>query len=187
MFQENKISKFTEICFYVFIPMVIYYHMKEASIQLVGAPILFVGGLLFLRIILGFFGSKHAKFKNFIYSPKAIWASFCELFSKKKTNYIGHNPLGGLSVFAMLFILLIQFITGLFADDDIFFTGPFSHLIPYEYAQLLTSVHKFNFNILLFLIVIHICAVFFYLIVKKDNLITPMITGKKKISKKNPH
>jgi len=48
MFNENKASKFTEVCFYIILPFIIYFQMKSAKINLFGAPILFLGGILFL-------------------------------------------------------------------------------------------------------------------------------------------
>lgn len=48
MFRENKISKFTEVCFYILIPFLIYFHMNDAKVQVYGSPVLLLGFILFL-------------------------------------------------------------------------------------------------------------------------------------------
>lgn len=59
-------------------------------------------------------------------------------------------------------LLLIQFSTGLFATDDIFFSGPLNALVSGDTASLLTSIHKTNFEILLVVIGVHIVAIAVY-------------------------
>ncbi len=73
--------------------------------------------LILFRLIWGFVGSWHARFANFIPSPSRLIT-----FLRGETDGgLGHNPLGALSVIALLAVVLIQALTGLFADDDIFF------------------------------------------------------------------
>jgi cytochrome b len=98
--------------------------------------------------------------------------------------YIGHNPLGGWSIIAMLISLLIQAGTGLFANDDILTEGPLSGWVSKETSDWLTGIHHLNQNVLLVLIAVHICAILFYLIARRENLISPMITGTKAWHKK---
>lgn len=69
--------------------------------------------LLFVRIVWGFVGSKHARFADFIYPPKDILAYLKGLFKGNPRHYIGHNPAGGAMVFALLFILLLTTMAGL--------------------------------------------------------------------------
>ena len=101
------------------------------------------------------------------------------LFSQDGPRHLGHNPLGGWSVLALLLVLLIQAATGLFANDDILTEGPLAAQINKAVSDALTRIHRLNQEILLALVVIHVAAVFFYLVVKRDNLILPMITGRK--------
>jgi cytochrome b len=79
----------------------------------------------------------------------------------------------------MLLLLLVQVGTGLFANDDILTEGPLYDLVSKESSDWLTGVHHLNLRILMILVAIHIGAVIFYLIVKRENLIKPMITGNK--------
>ena len=101
------------------------------------------------------------------------------LMKKDSKPHIGHNPLGGWSILAMLISMLIQVGTGLFANDDILTEGPLYALVSKQTSDWLTGVHHLNQKILLVLVLIHIAAVIFYLIAKRENLIKPMITGNK--------
>ena len=137
--------------------------------------------LLLFRIAWGFLGSTTARFSSFVKGPGAALAYARSLHSKSPVPMVGHNPLGGWMVVALLLLLLIQAGTGLFANDDIFTEGPLAHLVSKAASDQLTVIHKTNFNILLVLIALHVAAAFFYLFVKGDNLIRPMITGRKEI------
>lgn len=131
--------------------------------------------LVMFRIIWGFVGSWHARFLNFVPSPKRLIA-----YLRGQTDGgLGHNPLGAFSVLALLLTVLIQALTGLFADDDIFFQGPLAKYASNSTVAFLTSVHHFNQYIIFALVGLHLLAIFYYLLVKKDNLIQPMITGDK--------
>ena len=134
--------------------------------------------LLIFRILWGIIGSQTARFSHFITTPRHIVNYITTLKNPNTKPSFGHNPLGGISVIAMLSIFLIQTITGLFSNDDIIFYAPFSSLVSEKTSSMLTNWHKINFNIILFLIITHISAILFYNFYKKNDLITPMITGK---------
>jgi cytochrome b len=137
--------------------------------------------LVLFRIIWGFVGSWHARFANFIPSPQSLFA----YLQGQSNGGIGHNPLGAFSVIALLLAILVQAMTGLFADDDIFFQGPLAKYVSNANVALLTSVHRFNQYILFALITLHLAAIFFYQLYKKERLIEPMITGDKQIEEVN--
>jgi len=138
--------------------------------------------LLIFRFAWGFIGGRHARFSSFVRGPAAVWRYLRTFLRAGHTPQPGHNPLGGWSVLAMLFCLMLQAGTGMFADDQIFTRGPLNPWVSYETASWLTLIHLLNQRLLLFLIIIHMGAVLFHLLVKRDNLITPMITGYKRFS-----
>lgn len=136
--------------------------------------------LLIFRLIWGFVGSRYARFGNFIFNPREILNYARSLFGRKSGGYAGHNPTGSLAVFAMLALVGVQVITGLFATDvDEFAQGPLNGLVSSSTAYAITDIHYANINFLLALIGLHIVAILFYLFFKRDNLILPMLTGKK--------
>ena len=139
--------------------------------------------LVLFRIIWGFVGSWHARFANFVPSPKSLFA----YLQGQYDGGLGHNPLGAFSVIALLLAILVQALTGLFADDDIFFQGPLAKYASNATIAFLTSVHRFNQYIIFALIALHLAAIFFYQIYKKEHLIEPMITGDKHIDGPNSY
>ena len=131
-------------------------------------------GLLLFRVFWGLIGSSTARFGSFVKGPRAI----LRYLRGERDGRVGHNPLGALSVVAMLLILAAQVGLGLFAsDEDGLYQGPLSHLVSYETAETLTERHETMFNILLVFIGLHLAAILFYRFVKRDDLVAPMVTG----------
>ena len=136
-------------------------------------------GLLLFRLVWGFVGGQHARFSAFVRGPKAVLRYARTMPSRNAPKHLGHNPLGGWSVLAMLVALLVQAVTGLFANDDIFIEGPLYPWVSKSTSDWLTHIHKLNQEVILIIVAVHILAVVFYLIIKHENLIVPMFTGRK--------
>lgn len=149
--------------------------------ELHGKAGLTIIGLLAFRVTWGVVGSTHARFLNFLPTPGRIIN-----YLKGQWQGVGHNPLGALSVFALLGLLAAQAISGLFSNDDISFEGPLFSLVDKDLSDRLTSWHHQLSNVLLILIGLHVAAVLFYVLIKKNNLIKPMITGWKDIKAEKP-
>ena len=130
--------------------------------------------LIFFRLIWGFVGTHHARFAQFIKSPKAIFA-----YLKNPTETPGHSPLGAISVIVLLGLFLSQALAGLFASDDIAFDGPLVKYVASAWVELLTSFHRLNEWVLMALVAVHVGAILYYKYAKKINLISAMITGDK--------
>lgn len=134
--------------------------------------------LLLFRIVWGLMGGRWSRFASFIYAPGTVLAYLRG--AGKPEHSVGHNPLGAGSVFAMLLILLAQVATGLFSDDDVMTSGPLTKFVSNATVSAATSYHKnVGKYLLLALVVLHISAIVFYLMKKKENLIAPMIHGDK--------
>jgi cytochrome b len=136
--------------------------------------------LLLFRLVWGFVGGHWSRFSTFIYGPATVLAYLRG--DGPPEHRIGHNPLGMLSVLALLCILLAQVGTGLIADDEIAYTGPLVRFVSGETISDATSYHK-NVGkfIVLGLVVLHLLAIAFYKLVKKDNLVRPMVSGDKNV------
>ena len=138
-------------------------------------------GLVTFRILWGFVGSHHARFAKFMRGPKAVLEYAKSVKHKNSPHYAGHNPLGALSVVAMVVALLAQAVLGLFSNDDLMLEGPYASLVSKATSDLLTKLHKLNADLLLILIGLHLAAIAFAYFYKKENLLKPMITGKKSL------
>lgn len=138
-------------------------------------------GLIVFRLVWGVIGSESARFVHFVKGPAAIKAYISEFWIDRRGRvWLGHNPLGALSVLAMLLSLAVQVGTGLFAAaDDYINYGPLNKFVSDGTASLLTEIHEVNFNILLGLVGLHLAAIAYYRFFKRENLVTPMVTGKR--------
>jgi cytochrome b len=137
--------------------------------------------LLLFRIVWGFVGSDTSRFSRFLRSPIAGLRHLAKFGQRGPDNEVGHNEAGGWMVLAMLLVLCVQVGTGLFSNDDGSTYGPLTNLISKGLSDRLSGYHALNFNILLGLIGLHILAIIAYAVVKRHDLVRPMITGKKKL------
>ncbi len=134
--------------------------------------------LMLFRIVWGLIGGHWSRFASFIYSPATILGYLKG--QGRPEHAIGHNPLGSLSVFAMLAILLLQVGSGLFSDDEIAAAGPLVKLASSTWVSLATHYHaEIGKVILLGLVLLHVGTIFYYRLKKGENLVKPMVDGDK--------
>lgn len=132
--------------------------------------------LLIFRVLWGFVGSSTARFASFVRGPKAVFG-----YMQGNWRGIGHNPLGALSVIALLAAVGLQVGLGLFAsDEDGLFEGPLARLVSLDSSERVTELHEALFNLLLALIALHVAAIVFYRL-RGKNLLKPMITGRAEV------
>ena len=134
--------------------------------------------LVGFRVAWGFFGSRHARFSDFVRGPGSVMAY---LRSAGRLPMAGHNPAGALAVLAFIAALLFQASTGLFANDEIANTGPFFGWVTQQTSNRLTHWHALNSKILLGLIAFHVLAVGWYDLVRRAGLLRAMFTGRKQL------
>jgi len=139
--------------------------------------------LLLFRICWGVVGSTTARFSNFVKGPRAAFAHLGELLSRHRPRDAGHNAMGGAMVVVLLAAVLLQVVAGLFsADTDTgLVNGPLSTLVADKWIDRATSFHQYWVDILLILVGLHVFAVLVYLGLKRQNLIGPMVTGRKPV------
>ncbi|MDR1646769.1 MAG: cytochrome b/b6 domain-containing protein [Zoogloeaceae bacterium] len=148
----------------------------DDAIALHGKIGVFVVGLLVFRLLWGFIGSTYARFLQFFPTPARILA-----YLKGEWHGLGHNPLGALSVFALLFLCALQTGLGLFSYDEISFHGPLAALIGDSLAVRLTGWHQTLAYVLLTFVGLHVASIVFYRFVKKHDLLLPMLTGRAEV------
>lgn len=135
--------------------------------------------LVVFRILWGLWGTYHARFTNFLRSPAATWRYSAELLRRRDQPFPGHNPLGALMVVVLLLTLLVQAVTGLFANDEIFNAGALYGYVSNDTSLALTGLHKSLFYWIAAAVAVHILAVLFHTFIKRENLISAMFTGYK--------
>ena len=140
--------------------------------------------LLIFRIIWGFAGSSTARFGNFIKGPKVALDYIKSVLRGPVAFFAGHNPAGGAVVVIILAALTVQASTGLFSQDDSFFAtkGPLAFLVADETSKEVTTFHKLWWEYaIITLVVLHITANLFYWLIKKQDLIAAMFTGRRRL------
>lgn len=143
--------------------------------------------LISFRLCWGLFGTKHSKFSGLKLNPKDIKHYVLNFFKPKSESTTtkgdaGHNPLGSLMVIFLWLTILLQAVSGLFMDDDIFTTGPYNGSLGSAFDSAMSFVHHNLINFILAAIALHVFAALYYLHVKRQNLIKPMVTGYKRSS-----
>lgn len=140
--------------------------------------------LMAFRFTWGLVGPTPIRLRSLFYSPKNTITYLRTISKRAPSGTPGHNPLGALSVIAILILVTAQAITGLFVESDVFFdSGPLTHTVSKEIVWNMTWWHKFLSNCVLFIVTLHVSAIFYYWLWKKENLIQPMLTGWKKVRK----
>lgn len=139
-----------------------------------------VGTIVVLRVIWGFVGPRTARFVSFVRGPSAIIAYARHLPERRPSHTWGHNPVGALFVVGVLVVLAMQVTSGLLSDpEDYINVGPLAQYVSYEVTQRALSLHEPMSTLLLIMVLIHIAAIVFYKRWKGENLVTPMITGRR--------
>lgn len=128
----------------------------------------------------GLVGSAHARFSDFLHGPRTVAAYALAFARGRAPRHLGHNPLGGWMVMTLLVVLTVQAALGLFANDDILFEGPLAYLVSSSASAMLTGLHKLLFKALLALVAIHVLGVVLHGVIERENLVIPMLTGRKR-------
>jgi cytochrome b len=137
--------------------------------------------LLLFRLLWGLFGSQTARFTRFLAGPRAVLRHLVHLPRREIDREIGHNPAGGWMVALMLVLLSVQAGTGLFSNDDILTEGPLAELAGKDTSDWLSHIHALNFKLIEIVVALHILAVLAYAVLKRQDLVRPMLTGRKRL------
>ncbi len=140
------------------------------------------GGLLVFRLIWGVIGPAHARLSTLLPSPGALLGYIGGMFRRRPSAVAGHNPVGALSVLAMLVALSVQVVTGLCSEDDgLFSQGPLAGYLDSATVLTMTALHHWSSRVVMALIALHLAAILFYRIWKHEDLVTAMVTGWKTV------
>ncbi len=167
-------------------------------------------GLVLFRIVWGLIGTRHARFKDFVFRPSAVIGYAREFLTGQPKRFLGHNPLGGVMILLLLGSLLTTGVTGylMLASDGKggaqaeaaatpapAVTAPAGGIIASAYADddgdqdgkhgenegPLEDIHEFFANFTLFLVFLHVGGVLFSSLRHRENLVRAMITGRKPV------
>ena len=137
-------------------------------------------GLVFFRILWGFFGTYYSTFKSFNFSIVDALSQF----SKNNNIKSIRTPIGCYSTLIFIIVLLSISVSGLFSSDDILYDAPLSFLTP-NHTSDWTYIHNILHYVLYILIGVHILAIFYYQLIKKMKIIERVLDGYSRIEKIN--
>jgi cytochrome b len=141
-----------------------------------------VMALLLFRLVWGFAGGYWSRFARFFYTPAVILRYAKGAGRPDELHDVGHNPLGSLSVYALLVLLSAQVGSGLFADDEIAASGPLVSYVSSATSGRLSQWHAGPGQwIIIALACLHVLAIVFYVVVKRKTLVRPMLSGDKRL------
>ncbi len=137
-------------------------------------------GLMGFRLVWGFLGPTPVRWSTLVKSSMRLPGYLLKIGKREPSGDAGHSPLGSLASIALILAVSAQAAAGLFvASDDFFEYGPLNGYVSEALANRLTWWHHQLADIILILVILHLCAMLFYLLWKKENLVRPMITGRK--------
>ena len=138
-----------------------------------------IASLLLFRLLWGFAGPRYARFASFLPSPSRPWRVVRSTESRAVPVGAGHSQIGTLSVYALLIVLALQVSTGVFTNDGSFTEGPWVKFISEALSNRLSTVHYYNHFLVAGLTGVHVAAIAYYLLARREDLLTPMLTGDK--------
>lgn len=133
--------------------------------------------LLIFRLAWGFAGSPEARFASFVRGPRAAIAHARTLLLGAGEHPRGHNPLGAWMVLALLAILALQAVTGLFANDEASHEGPLAAKVSNALVDRMSAIHEINGWIVAGAVALHVLAIGFYQWGLRVDLTRPMVYG----------
>jgi cytochrome b len=155
-----------------------------------------IGGLIVFRLVWGFVGPRHARFRDFLYRPKAVLAYFLDLLKQRSPRYLGHSPAGGVMIVLLLLSLAVTVGTGLGVYAQEKGAGPLATVVSRTAPatpdtaleddngngaeSALTELHEFFATLTLILVFAHVGGVVLASIAHRENLPWSMVTGLKR-------
>jgi cytochrome b len=137
------------------------------------------GTLVLVRLVWGFTGSTYARFATFVFRPGAVWGRARELLTGRHLRYLGHNPLGGAMVLALLAVLAVMVATGIVTLGGVDKQGPLAFATTYATGQVFRKLHQLFAYLLVAMICGHLAGVAYETLWSGDRLIFAMLTGEK--------
>jgi cytochrome b len=140
-------------------------------------------GLIFIRVLWGFVGTRHARWSDFVKQPTEIFTYLKAIIRSRAARYLGHNPAGGAMVVALMLSVTLTGLSGLAVYGAQELSGPMAPLLSglsEGWAHTLEDIHEVVANLTLLLVLLHLAGVALASLQHRENLVRAMITGLKR-------
>jgi cytochrome b len=132
-------------------------------------------GLIAFRIVWGFVGSRHSRFRSFVRPPSAVLRYLRQIGRGQSGRYLGLNPAGAAMALSLLVLLAISTISGWMQLTERFFG-----------VAWVEWLHTWSSHLVLALVVVHVLSVLLMCAVQREDLVRAMITGRKRDRREQP-
>ncbi len=128
--------------------------------------------IISVRLVWGWRGSGHARFADFVRGPRETLSYAQALLGGREPRTLGHNPLGGWMIVALLVIVTIVGASGWLYTTD--------HFWGVEWVE---TLHRRSTNVLWALVGLHVAGVLYTSLRYRENLVAAMLHGRKAAEK----
>jgi len=125
-----------------------------------------MAGLLAFRLLWGVFGTRHARFADFVRGPRAAWRYVTSVLQGRAEHHVGHNPAGALAIMALLALTALSALSGWATYQEL---G----------GEWLEELHEGAANAMLAVVAVHLAGVLVGSWAHHENLVSAMVTGRK--------
>jgi cytochrome b len=125
--------------------------------------------LIALRLVWGVAGSRYARFRQFVRTPRSVAGYLIDILKGREARYLGHNPAGGLMILALITVMAGLCLTGWLYTTDAFWG-----------VDWVEETHETLANILLALVGLHVAGVVIASLRHRENLVRAMFSGRKR-------
>lgn len=121
-------------------------------------------GLIAFRLFWGFFGTRYARFRSFMFKPAEIVAYLRSLLKGKPAHYVGHNPAGSVAIWLLLALAVASGVSGVMLYQDV---G----------GEAVEELHELASYAMLAVVGLHVFGVAVSSVMHRENLVRAMVTG----------
>lgn len=123
-----------------------------------------LGFIVILRLVWGFVGTRYARFRSFLFGPKAVIGYLRGVATGTGERHVGHNPGSSSAIFAILALVLGLVVTGVLAGDG---------------SHTAEEIHGVLATVLLIVTIIHVLGVIIHTWRHRENIAASMVVGHK--------
>ncbi len=121
------------------------------------------------RVLWGFLGPAQVRFTDFVRSPSHTLGYLGQVLRRAESRHLGHNPLGGWMIVALLLVSGLVALSGWLYTTDRFWG-----------IEWVENLHSLLADVLVALAVVHLAGVLYGTFRHRENLVASMIHGRKR-------
>ncbi|HWM28238.1 MAG TPA: cytochrome b/b6 domain-containing protein [Woeseiaceae bacterium] len=122
-----------------------------------------------VRLVWGMTGTRYARFADFVRGPRGTLAYARQMWRGAEPRHLGHNPLGGWMIIALIITVIVITISGWLYTTDRFWG-----------VAWVDMLHSKSTDVLFVLVALHVAGVLYSSWRHRENLVAAMLHGRKR-------